>query len=53
MSDRLKVALTGISGRFGGLVANLLHRTHQVVGIDRRPCRHLPKDRLSLHRRSS
>ncbi len=44
MSDRLKVALTGISGRFGGLVANLLHRTHQVVGIDRRPCRHLPKD---------
>jgi UDP-glucose 4-epimerase len=43
-SQRLKVAVTGISGRFGGLVAGLLHRAHDIVGIDRRPCKHAPKD---------
>ncbi len=41
---RLKIAVTGISGRFGSLVASLLHRDHTVVGIDRRPSREQPRD---------
>jgi len=40
----MKVAITGISGRFGRLLAGRLHRQHQVVGIDRRPCNQVPKD---------
>ncbi|MEE2786577.1 MAG: SDR family oxidoreductase [Myxococcota bacterium] len=40
----LKVAITGISGRFGRLVGGRLHRRHSVVGIDRRSISHLPKD---------
>jgi len=44
----LRVAITGISGRFGGLLARRLHRTHEVVGIDRRPFRGRPKD-VEMH----
>ena len=40
----MKIAITGIAGRFGRLLAGLLHRNHEVVGIDRRPCRTVPKD---------
>jgi UDP-glucose 4-epimerase len=40
----MKVAITGISGRFGRLLAGRLHRNHTVVGIDRRACRDVPKD---------
>ena len=41
--QRLKIAVTGMSGRFGGLVGGRLHRNHEVVGIDRRPIRFLTK----------
>ncbi len=44
----LRVAITGISGRFGGVLARQLHRTHSVVGIDRRPFRGRPKD-VEMH----
>ena len=44
IQGRLKIAITGISGRFGMLVGGRLHRNHTVVGIDRRPNGHLPKD---------
>lgn len=40
----MRVAITGISGRFGRLLARRLHRRHQVVGIDRRPFREKPAD---------
>lgn len=41
-----KIVMTGIGGRLGRLVAKRLHRlgTHQVVGIDRRRIKDLPKD---------
>jgi UDP-glucose 4-epimerase len=38
------VVVTGISGNLGRVVAKLLHRTQQVVGIDRRPFVGKPKD---------
>lgn len=40
----MRVAITGISGRFGRLLAQQLHRRHHVVGIDRRPYREKPAD---------
>ena len=40
----MKIAITGIAGRFGRVLAGLLHRHHTVVGIDRRPCKTVPKD---------
>ncbi len=40
----MRVAITGISGRFGSLLCRRLHREHTVVGIDRRPFRGAPKD---------
>lgn len=41
-----KILLTGIGGTLGQLVAQRLHRmgTHQILGVDRRPIRRLPKD---------
>ncbi len=38
------VLITGICGRLGRLVARRLHRTTQVVGIDRRAFRGKPRD---------
>lgn len=45
----MRVVITGISGRFGALLARRLHREHTVVGIDRRPLRGCPKD-VVVHR---
>ena len=39
-----KVLVTGISGNLGRLLARNLHRVARVVGVDRRPFRHKPKD---------
>ena len=44
MAKRLKIGITGISGRLGSLVAATLHREHEVVGIDRRPAHRVPED---------
>lgn len=44
----MRVAITGISGRFGRLLAQRLHRRHAVVGIDRRPYHEKPAD-VTLH----
>lgn len=44
MSGDGAVVVTGISGNLGRVVAKLLHRTEQVVGIDRRPFVGKPKD---------
>jgi UDP-glucose 4-epimerase len=38
------VLVTGICGRLGKLLARELHRTDQVVGVDRRPFTDRPKD---------
>ncbi len=40
----MRVAITGISGRFGRVLAQRLHRRHTVVGIDRRAYRERPSD---------
>ncbi|MCB9549139.1 MAG: SDR family oxidoreductase [Myxococcales bacterium] len=45
----MRVAITGISGRFGALLTRRLHRQHTVVGIDRRPFPGAPAD-VELHR---
>ncbi len=41
-----KVVITGISGRFGRIVARMLHHDEgwQIVGLDRRPMQGRPKD---------
>ena len=39
-----KVVITGIGGNFGRAVARRLHRRYDVIGIDRRTVRHMPKD---------
>jgi len=44
-----RVAITGISGRLGALLARHLHRTHEVVGIDRRRFAGAPAD-VEMHR---
>ena len=44
-----EVLITGISGRLGRLLARRLHRTHAVVGIDRRPFPDAPRD-VVMHR---
>lgn len=36
--------ITGIGGRLGRALTRRLHRTHEVIGIDRRKVEHLPKD---------
>jgi UDP-glucose 4-epimerase len=45
-----KVVITGISGRFGRIVARALHHDEgwQIVGLDRRPMQGRPKD-IELH----
>jgi len=45
----MRVAVTGISGRFGALVARRLHRHHTVVGLDRRAFARAPAD-VQVHR---
>ncbi|MCA9544980.1 MAG: NAD-dependent epimerase/dehydratase family protein, partial [Myxococcales bacterium] len=45
----MRVAITGISGRFGALLAQRLHRRHTVIGIDRRPMKRAPVD-VEFHR---
>lgn len=42
--SRPTVVITGIAGRLGRELARRLHRTHQVIGIDRRPAPGLPRD---------
>jgi UDP-glucose 4-epimerase len=42
------VAITGISGNLGRVVAKRLHRTERIIGIDRRPFPGKPKD-IELH----
>ncbi|TXD35834.1 SDR family oxidoreductase [Lujinxingia vulgaris] len=39
-----RVLITGIGGNLGRAVARRLHRRFEVVGIDRRAVRHMPKD---------
>ncbi|TXD31419.1 SDR family oxidoreductase [Lujinxingia vulgaris] len=39
-----RVLITGIGGNLGRAVARRLHRRFEVVGIDRRSVRHMPKD---------
>lgn len=39
-----RVMITGIGGNFGRAVARRLHRKFDVVGIDRRHVRNMPKD---------
>lgn len=43
---RRKVVITGIAGRLGHIVTQMLHRDdgYQVVGLDRRPFRDKPRD---------
>ena len=51
-----RVVITGIGGNLGRAVARRLHRTYEVVGIDRRTVRHMPKDvdveQVDIRRRS-
>jgi UDP-glucose 4-epimerase len=44
----MRIAVTGITGRFGRLLAQRLHRAHTVVGIDRRPWTTRPAD-VEMH----
>lgn len=39
-----KVVITGIGGNFGRAVARRLHRNYDVIGVDRRNVRNMPKD---------
>src|SRR4051812_5403270 len=50
VSRMRKVVITGISGRFGRIVARRLHHEAgwQIVGLDRRPMSGRPKD-IELH----
>lgn len=41
---RQRVVITGIGGNLGRAVARRLHRRFEVIGIDRRTVRHMPKD---------
>ncbi|MFT7623210.1 MAG: UDP-glucose 4-epimerase [Myxococcota bacterium] len=43
------VVVTGISGNLGRLLTRQLHRIRPVIGIDRRPFPHAPKD-VHMHR---
>jgi len=45
---RPAVAITGISGNLGRVVAKRLHRSERIIGIDSRPFAGRPKD-LELH----
>ncbi len=54
---RDKVVITGIGGRLGQALARRLHRTWDVIGIDRRKVDNLPPDiefhRLDIRRRKA
>ena len=39
----MKIAITGIAGRFGRVLAGLLHRHHTVVGTTADPVKLSPK----------
>ena len=39
-----RIVITGIGGRLGRALARRLHRQYEVVGVDRRNVRFLPKD---------
>ncbi len=41
---RQRVLITGIAGNFGRAVARRLHRAYDVIGIDRRATKYMPKD---------
>jgi UDP-glucose 4-epimerase len=41
-----RIVLTGIGGRLGRAVARRLHRQHEIVGVDRRSVKTMPKDIL-------
>jgi len=43
-TKRPTALVTGISGRLGRLLTQELHRTHDVVGVDRRPFNDAPQD---------
>ncbi len=51
-----RVVITGIGGNLGRAVARRLHRHYDVIGIDRRTVRHMPKDieieQVDIRRRS-
>jgi len=51
-----RVIVTGIGGRLGLALARRLHRKFEVIGVDRRKVKHLPKDihfeRVDIRRRS-
>jgi len=42
------VLVTGVSGNLGRTLVKLLHRSHRIIGIDRRPFVGKPKD-LEIH----
>ncbi len=42
--QRLRILVTGAVGRLGQLLVRRLHRTHHVIGVDRRPFPNRPKD---------
>lgn len=39
-----RVLITGIAGNLGRAVARRLHRSVELLGMDRRPVQHMPKD---------
>ncbi len=39
-----RVLITGIAGNLGRAVARRLHRSTELLGIDRRPVQHMPRD---------
>ena len=43
-TDEGAVLVTGICGRLGQLLVRRLHRSERVVGVDRRPFPHRPRD---------
>jgi UDP-glucose 4-epimerase len=45
---RPAVAITGISGNLGRVLAKLLHKSERIIGIDRRPFPGKPKD-IEMH----
>ena len=52
---RQRVLITGIGGNLGRAVARRLHRTLDLIGLDRREVHHMPKDveieRVDIRRR--
>ncbi len=54
---RPRALVTGAAGALGQLLVRKLHRTHEVIGVDRRPFLDRPKDvqhhRIDLRRKSA